>query len=391
MRAGPVPGASPRRPPRAGPRCRRDVDERRAVAEHLAQDRQVGRDDGRPACERLDGRQAEALVVGGEDERVGAGVDRGELVVGDVAGERHVGQLVRPRLRRADEHERQRARRLRDRRDALARIRRLQPADPQRGSRRAGGSACAPRAISAAPRSCSAGAGASCTTVSRAASMPRCSTDLLGDDRRRHDDALGALDREVAHAKADPAAQVLAAALERHDVVQRHDLRARRAQQRAVDPRRVEDVDAPRAVRLDELVAGRGGLAQRVEQAARVAPDAARVGRRPAVERDLHRRGRSQQDRLDAVGVGVGAEALRALARGGAHLRAPAEHLEHGGGELVGAPRRHEAARLAVGDDLREAADARRDDRRARPPSPPRARSRTAPGATARRARRGGA
>ena len=91
-------------------------------------------------------RQAEALVVGGEDERAGAGVDRGEVVVGDVAGERDVGQLVRPGLASA---RRARAAASRgasaERGDALARVGVLEAADPDAGSRRAARSARARR------------------------------------------------------------------------------------------------------------------------------------------------------------------------------------------------------------------------------------------------------
>ena len=92
--------------------------------------------------------------------------------------------------------------------------------------------------------------------------------------------------------------------------MQRDDLRHRRAQQRAVDPRRVEEVDAARPVGLDDLVGGAGGRAQRGEQAARVAADAARVARGPRVERDPHRARRSSSA-LDAVGEGLGAENRR--------------------------------------------------------------------------------
>ena len=163
-----------------------------------------------------------------------------------------------------------------------------------------------------------------------------------------------------------PGAQVLAAALERDDVVQRDDLRARRAQQRAVDPRRVEDVDAPRAVRLDDLVLGRAVSRSAVEQAARVAPDPARVARRRGCRRrpssrarpraGSPRRGRRRRRRRSAAARSRAAAPI-ALAVG--------EHLEHGGGELVGSPGVDEHAGHAVGDDLGEAADARRDDRRA--------------------------
>ncbi len=87
---------------------------------------------GVPQASASTARQPEALVVGGEHERVRAAVDRGELVVADLAREDHVGQLVRPRARRADEHERQLARRrARASATCLRRVGVLQAADPQ--------------------------------------------------------------------------------------------------------------------------------------------------------------------------------------------------------------------------------------------------------------------
>ena len=157
---------------------------------------------------------------------------------------------------------------------------------------------------------------------------------------RRHDDARRALDGEVAQPEAHAGAQVLAAALERDEVVERHDLRARAGAAARRRSRRVEDVDAPRAVGLDDLVARRRGLAQRVEQAADVAADPARVGRRAGVERDPHRdpvaasrpraagsprRGRRRRRRRSAA---------RARARRRPSRRA-GRALEHGGGERV--------------------------------------------------------
>src|SRR4051794_22671386 len=81
--------------------------ERRAGLEDPAQGRDVAGDDGRVAGQRLDRRQAEALVVGGEDERAGAAVDRREVIVVDAAGEDDPGELLGPRARRAGEDERQ--------------------------------------------------------------------------------------------------------------------------------------------------------------------------------------------------------------------------------------------------------------------------------------------
>jgi hypothetical protein len=112
---------------------------------------------------------------------------------------------------------------------------------------------------------------------------------VVRDDLRRHDHAVGALDRQVAQLEAHTGAQVLGAALEIDQVVQRHDSRARRAQRRAVEPRGVEHVAATRAVGLGDDAAGLGGFAQRVEQAADVATDPAWIPLRAAVERHPHR------------------------------------------------------------------------------------------------------
>ena len=53
----------------------------------------------RPACRRRAPRPraGRSPVLDGQHERVRAAVDRGQLLVGDVSGEDHVGQLVRPR------------------------------------------------------------------------------------------------------------------------------------------------------------------------------------------------------------------------------------------------------------------------------------------------------
>src|SRR3954452_8625072 len=106
------------------------VDEGGAVVENLAEGGDVAGDDGGSAGQGLDGGEAEALVIGGEDERAGAGVDGGEVVVGDHARQGDVGELVGPFLRRADEDEREIARRLGEGGDALARIGGLEAADP---------------------------------------------------------------------------------------------------------------------------------------------------------------------------------------------------------------------------------------------------------------------
>ncbi len=98
---------------------------------HLAHGRHVaGRDRG-AAGQRLDRCQAEALVAAREHDRVRARVDRGEVVIGHLAGQRHVRQFLRPRAARPDQHQWQRALGPRQRRDPLVRVRGLQSADPQ--------------------------------------------------------------------------------------------------------------------------------------------------------------------------------------------------------------------------------------------------------------------
>ena len=106
------------------------MNERRPIVQHLAQRRHLAGDDRRSAGERLDGGQAEALVLGRDHERVRAAVDGGEVLVGDVPGEDHVGKLVRPRAGGADEHERQLAGGRGELGDVLAGVRMLQAADP---------------------------------------------------------------------------------------------------------------------------------------------------------------------------------------------------------------------------------------------------------------------
>ena len=75
-----------------------------------------------------------------------------------------------------------------------------------------------------------------------------------------------------------------------HEVVDGDDHRHARVQQRAGHPRGVEEVvAAARLAALDDLAAALGrDLLQAGQEAARVAPDAARVGRRPGVEADPH-------------------------------------------------------------------------------------------------------
>jgi hypothetical protein len=93
--------------------------------------------------------------------------------------------------------------------------------------------------------------------------------------------------RQVAQAQVHTTmAQALAGASERVDVVDGHDHRTGTAQNRAVDPRRMEHVGVSWAARLDDLDALAGDLAQRGEQAARIATDAAHLDAGPAVEGD---------------------------------------------------------------------------------------------------------
>ena len=87
-----------------------------------------------------------------------------------------------------------------------------------------------------------------------------------------------------------PARSVCAEVLLGHEVVDGDDHRHARVQQRAGHPGRVEEVvAAARLAALDDLAVALGAPpAGRLEQAARVAPDAARVRRRPGVEADPH-------------------------------------------------------------------------------------------------------
>ena len=70
---------------------RRETLEDCAPVEHLAHRRDVARDHGGPAGERLDRRQPEALLVARKDERVRSRVDRRQLIVVHRAGEGHIG------------------------------------------------------------------------------------------------------------------------------------------------------------------------------------------------------------------------------------------------------------------------------------------------------------
>jgi hypothetical protein len=110
---------------------------------------------------------------------------------------------------------------------------------------------------------------------------------VVGDRVGGHDHPGGAMDREVAQLQAKAGSKVFPAALELDDVVDGDDHRHGAAEHRAVDPRRVVDVAAPRVVRLDELVCIQA-LAQGVEQATGVPANSTVVLRRATVECDFH-------------------------------------------------------------------------------------------------------
>jgi len=117
----------------------------------------------------------------------------------------------------------------------------------------------------------------------------------LGDgfvgERLGGNDYVGcALHREMAQAQVDTApAQSLAETGERAELVDGHDHRARAMQHRALHPGRVKHVVClTGAMRLDDLSARGARVAQRVEQAAAVAPDAAWIAGGTAVEGDPH-------------------------------------------------------------------------------------------------------
>jgi hypothetical protein len=86
-----------------------------------------------------------------------------------------------------------------------------------------------------------------------------------------------------------PAAQSLAAAGERADIVNGHDHRARTVQHRPLDPRRMEDLGSTWTVGLENLIALAGRVTQRLQEAARVLRGAVSAPAGSAVERDLHK------------------------------------------------------------------------------------------------------
>ena len=109
---------------------------------------------------------------------------------------------------------------------------------------------------------------------------------LFGDGIGRDDYPHGALEGEIAKLEAQHRAEVLATALERCQVVQSHDLRDRAAEQGAVEPRRVVHLAPSRLVGLDELAVA--AVAERFEQAPRVAAHTMGALSRAAVEGDFH-------------------------------------------------------------------------------------------------------
>jgi hypothetical protein len=112
-----------------------------------------------------------------------------------------------------------------------------------------------------------------------------------------------ALHREIAQAQVDAAAtQTLAEAGARAELVDRDDHRAGAVQHRALHRGRVKHVVClAGAMRLDDLGTARADrVTERFEQTAGVAPDAALIGGRPAVE------GNPQEGLLDSIRLFTG-------------------------------------------------------------------------------------
>jgi hypothetical protein len=99
------------------------------------------------------------------------------------------------------------------------------------------------------------------------------------------DHPVRAADREVAQPEAQAGAQVLVGALERDEVVEGDDGRARPDQPGAVDPRRVEDGAPAGAVGVDQLRVRRQRALEGGAQAADVTADPAGVAGGAGVER----------------------------------------------------------------------------------------------------------
>ncbi len=136
--------------------------------------------------------------------------------------------------------------------DVLARIGMLQASDPEQVALRKAEARPRPRRSAAASAGTSTTSGASGMTTTRSGSSPRRAKASSRERLGGHDHAHGALHRQLAQAGARACAQVLAAALQRGEVVKRDHHRARAVQQRSVHPGRVEHVGVAGPVGLDE-------------------------------------------------------------------------------------------------------------------------------------------
>ena len=152
-----------------------------------------------------------------------------------------------PMARLADEHERQVPRAAGQRGDALARVGGAQTADPQQVLRAAARRLAHRRPTSASGRGVSIGA-------RPPRGSPRFARAGSAGCRRRPRPPRGwgrsparPAGRRGSGSGTGTGAQVLAGALERDQVMERHHHRHRAAEHRAVDPRRVVDLGAPRA------------------------------------------------------------------------------------------------------------------------------------------------
>ena len=142
---------------------------------------------------------------------MGAGVERGELVVADLAGDDHAAvELARPRAGGADQHERQLARRVRERGDAAVRIGVAEVADPQQVV--LGHAVALARGGDLGRRPRAEGVGGRLGDHLDALGVdPHQLGRVLGDRARRADQPRRALDREPPHAAAQAGPQRLPA------------------------------------------------------------------------------------------------------------------------------------------------------------------------------------
>ncbi|CAA9545222.1 MAG: hypothetical protein AVDCRST_MAG79-2227 [uncultured Thermoleophilia bacterium] len=201
-----------------------------------------------------------------------------------------VPQLARPAARGADQDQRQLTRHAGELRDPLARLGVLQAAHPEQVLRRQ--PVAAPRLGDLPGRTrAHRGDGRLADDPQARALHAQELLHVARDGVRGDDHDVRALHRKVAQPVPHPRPQLLRPPLERRDVVDRHDLRHAGAQRRALHPRRVEDRAATGAAGLHHLVARRGRLAQRGEQAAHVTPDAAGVAGAAGVVGDRQRHG----------------------------------------------------------------------------------------------------